>query len=209
AWEIKYGPRLPLRTEGVSQALFASLPDLPRWLHGESGIFQYLDSVMPPVTYLLWTALLLGLVAVAFWLGDGRQRTALLMAVGAAIGVPVVLQAFAMRPIGWGVQGRHVLPVGVLVPLVANEVAVRRGRVLRLPSAPVAVVCSFVYFVGFYSDARRSAIGYGGSWLFPLHPQWSPPFGWWPWIFCAICGAALLGRARLESLVEVSGWTTE
>src|SRR5437763_14824502 len=100
---------------------------------------------MPPVTHLLWTALLLGLVAVAIWLGDGRQRTALLMAVGAAIGVPVVLQAFAMRPIGWGVQGRHVLPVGGLVPLVANGVAVGRRRVLRRPWEPVAVVCVFVY----------------------------------------------------------------
>ena len=117
--------------------------------------------------------------------------------------VAVILNAVALRPIGWAVQGRHVLPLSVACPLLASETISRSGKwswtgARRSMGLAAVVGCGAVHFVGFYASARRSSVGTAGPWLFPLHPEWSPPLGWWPWLLAAAVGAALITAARPE-----------
>jgi len=198
-WEHAYGPQLSApRREPIGLALRESVRAVPGWIRQQIGVYQYLDSPMPDFAYLLWTALVVVLALTAVWVGMWRERLAVAFALAAALGVPVLLEAFAMRPIDWAVQGRHVLPLSVAVPMIAAEVLVRNGRRLGRLAVGTASVCAFVHLVGFYSDGRRSAVGTAGSWMFPLQFQWSPPLGWWPWLLLAAAGAALMAAARLE-----------
>jgi len=197
AWEMAYGPHLTApRTEPVSVAVRESLRALPGWIREQIGVYQYLDSAMPRFAYLLWAALVLGLVLAGVAAGVRRDRLALAAATALALVVPVLLDVFVRRPTGWTVQGRHVLPLSVAVPLIAAEVLVRNGRPAGRLGAAIAVVCGAVQFVGVYADGRRSAVGTSGSWLFPLHPEWSPPLGWGPWLLLAGAGAALIMTSR-------------
>jgi hypothetical protein len=198
-WEHAYGPHLSAsRREPIGFALRESLRTLPRWIREQIGVYQYLDSPMPGFAYLLWTGLVLLLALAAVRAGTRRDRLAVAFAVASALGVPVLLEAFAMRPIDWAVQGRHVLPLSVAVPMVAAEVLVRNERRLGRFAVGAAAICAFVHLVGFYSDGRRSAVGTAGSWLFPLQFEWSPPLGWWPWLLLATAGAAIMAAVRLE-----------
>ncbi len=199
-WQAAFGPHLPaVRPETIPAALGESLAAVPRWIREQIGVYQYLDSRMPGFVYLLWIALAVALVLGAAWVGTRRDRLALAMAIGAALVVPVLLEAFAMRPIGWAVQGRHVLPLSIAVPLIAAEVLVRNGRPAGRLGAAVTVVYGVVQLVGVYADGRRSAVGTSGSWLFPLHAEWSPPLGWGPWLLLAGAGAALIMTSRPAS----------
>src|SRR5205823_2271597 len=135
------------------------------------------------------------LLLYAFRRGMMRDRLALLCAAGAAIATPVLLHAFVLRPIGWALQGRHVLPLFVVAPLIAGEIAARRTAALhrsrRAWVAAIAAVAA-VQLVALYSDAHRSAVGVTGSWLFPLTAEWSPPSGWLLVLALGLCGACLI-----------------
>jgi hypothetical protein len=200
AWEMAYGPHwTATRTEPVSVALRQSLRAVPGWIREQIGVYQYLDSAMPGFAYLLWMALVLGLVVAGMAVGARRDRLAVAAAVAIAIVIPVLLHALVMRPIAWVVQGRHVLPLSVAVPLVAAEPLTRDSRPLARALNASAPLCALVHLVGFYSDGRRSAVGTAGSWLFPFRFEWSPALGWWPWLVLAAVGAALLTSVREET----------
>ena len=92
---------------------------------------------------------------------------------------------------GFGAQGRHVLPVLVLVPLWAGEILRRRpeGLAWLLPAA--GVLWAAGQAVAWLANARRAAVGTDGSWWFFGAAEWSPPGGWWVWAVLAAAGAAL------------------
>jgi hypothetical protein len=197
AWEAAYGPHLSgVRTERIAVALWQSLRSLPRWFREQVGVYQYLDAPMPGFAYWIWAGAVAVLVFAALRVAARRERFALAISIAAALAVPVLLEAFAMRPIGWAVQGRHVMPLSVAVPIIAGEILVRNRRTLPRIGGAIAVLCAAVHLVGIYSDGRRSAVGMAGSWLFPLDPQWSPLLGWWPWLFVAAAGGAFMAMVR-------------
>ena len=197
-WEARYGPELRFpRMEPAWIALRQAARSYPEWLREAIGVFQYTDSSMPGAVYLLWSFLALAAIALALWLGTARERSALLLAILLALAVPLLLEAFALRPIGWVVQGRHVLPVAVIVPLVAGEIVGRHAHRLdrglfAASCAAVCFACPAVQMVALYADARRSAVGSRGSWLFPFHPAWSPQVGLWLPLAIALAGSVIL-----------------
>jgi hypothetical protein len=91
-----------------------------------------------------------------------------------------------------------VLPLTVVVPILSAEIVARRWPAIPgwASSVTVATV-SAVQLVALYANARRSAVGIKGSWLFPLRPEWSPVLGWWPWLLLAAAGCGLLCTVRL------------
>jgi predicted membrane protein DUF2142 len=196
-WEFLYGPPLafdpfPLRTS-LSQG-FAQLPFVIR---EQIGVFDYLEFGLPILAYGIWGLLTVGLVTTALLIGTRRERLILLTASAAAMALPVLLVATTLRHTGFSLQGRHVLGFAVLVPLLAGEILVRRYDRLRALDAEHVFVLfaagiGFVQFVAWWTNARRFAVGIHGPRWFVSSAEWSPPFGWWPWIVCAAAAAAIL-----------------
>jgi hypothetical protein len=119
----------------------------------------------------------------------------------------VLAYAWVYRYSGFGMQGRQVLPVLMLIPLVAGELVYRRLEVARRPKArwvlgaSVAAVALFQAYAWWY-DARDAA-GAPGTLRFYAHATWSPPLGWIVWIVVAALGTlALLGCGWLSAGVR-------
>jgi hypothetical protein len=149
---------------------------------------------MPAWGYWLWAALVVALVAAALAAGDRRDRISIAALAGAAVVVTMVMSLVyrEIRPL----HGRYALPFLVFVPLWPAEVLVRRRDrlapgVLRALVPAVLAGAAVVQLLGWWTDARRFAVGDGGSWLFFHGPAWSPPPGWWPWLLLAVAGSAL------------------
>ena len=152
---------------------------------------------MPWWAYELWQALALALVVTALLVSTKRQRLILLTSIVAVIAVPVLLVAGNMRHTGFGLQGRYVLALSMVVPLLAGEILVRRYERLRALDAhrlflPFAATAGFVQVVAWWTNARRFAVGVDGPEWFLNSAEWSPPWGWTLWLTVAGAGGCLL-----------------
>ena len=121
---------------------FALTPDYGR---NAVGVFGWLDTVLPEQFYVLWLvlgvlALLAGLIA-----GTLRFRLAIVLAAGATVLVPAILQAVTAADYGYIWQGRYSLPFAVVaIALAALAIGMRSRRQAlgsaasgRTPSGPV------------------------------------------------------------------------
>jgi hypothetical protein len=134
------------------------------------------------------------LVFVGFALARRRERILLLSAAVACVVVPLVLHAVLKASAGITLQGRHILPLLVLVPLLAGEM-ILRGRPAAALSRRLTwlvVPAAGVQVVAWYDNAHRAAVGQDGPLAFFAHAQWRPPAGWYVWIVLVIIAAASL-----------------
>ena len=79
----------------------------------------------------------------------------------------------------------------------AGEILVRRYDRLRALDArqvfvPFVLIAGFVQLVAWWTNARRFAVGIRGPRWFVPSAEWSPPFGWWPWLLLALAGVGVL-----------------
>src|SRR6266511_1834554 len=207
-WEALYGPNLPADPTPVGLALKSGWFELPGVLRQEIGSFDYLENGLSPLAYIAWYSLVAALVAIALLVGTRRERTVLCTLLAASLVIPVGLVAVIMRHTGYGLQGRYVLALSVVVPVLAGEIVFRWRAVLEALNArglviPFAAVAAAVHLDGLYANARRFAVGVAGPQWFPGRPVvWAPPGGWWLWLFAVVAGAALLALAvPLEALL--------
>ena len=129
----------------------------------------------------------------------------------------MVLAAGFVLPLGFGLQGRHVLAFTVAVPLLAGEILYRRaGRLPRIKAGHWLVaftaLAAAVQAVGWFANARRYAVGVNGPADFIANAQWSPPLGWWPWVVVVVAGCLALlaaGIAAGRSTERAAGSRTE
>jgi len=168
------------------------------------GVFGYLNVPLPRVLYQAWWLLGLSLWGLALALGSARQRAVLGLVTAGVLAAPILLETLVLRHHGFHIQGRHLLPILVIVPLMSGEiVADRSDRVAArvatglVVSAGALVAC--VHLLAWYTNARRAAAGITGTWGFPLRAEWAPPGGWLPWLALAALGAALLAAAALSA----------
>jgi hypothetical protein len=205
AWEAAYGPDVML---GLANARNTIGPAFDQWWHALSdlvGRFGYLELHVPLAAILAWFAVTLGLALLALIHGTRRERLALGLAAIVAIALPPAFYIVQYRHTGFDLQGRHVLPVLVLVPLVAGEIAWRhRQRIPRLLPAVAAATAAVVQLVGWWVYARRSAVGTDGPFWFLGDAAWSPPVGWGLWALLAVAGAGCLLAHALAS----TRWTS-
>jgi len=134
----------------------------------------------------------------AFRARAARARVALALSFVLAVATPVLLHAFVLRPIEWAVQGRHVLPIVVTVPLVAAEIARDRARISRL----AAVLCPAIQVVALFEDAHRSAVGVHGAWSFLFRAEWAPAGGWLGPLAAGCTGAGLIAWGALAPRIR-------
>lgn len=180
----------------VVEGLVPSLRELPEMYRQHVGVFGWLDTQMPFEGYVVWTMALALLLGPAVVLGTWRQRVVLLALGVGSTAVCVGVSAALIRPTGFGMQARYVLPVAVVVPLFAGEI-LRLNR-SRLPgwTATAALwlaggFVSGVQLLSWYANARRNAVGTAGPWQFLAVAEWQPALGWLPWMLLAFGGSGL------------------
>jgi len=217
AWEVAFEPHRPTSLSEVLAFVPGALASFSQTFRGEVGIFGWLDTDMPALAYSAWYILVFTLVAVAAVLGTWRDRLVLLSLAVLSFVVTVVLAAGFVLPLGFGLQGRHVLAFTVAVPLLAGEILYRRaGRLPRIKAGHWMVaftaVAAAVQAVGWFANARRYAVGVNGPADFIANAQWSPPLGWWPWVVVVAVGCLALltaGIAAGRSTERAAGSRTE
>jgi hypothetical protein len=200
AWEGTYGPHVEL---GLANALGTLRLTIDEWWHAASdlvGRFGYLETRVPLTGILAWFGLVLAVLATALWLGSRRERIVLALTTLGALILPMAFWLIQYRHTGFDLQGRQVLPVMIVVPLLSGEIIWRHhdrlsARVRGLLPGAVLLVAAAVQLQGWWIDARRSAVGTGGPLWFAGNPGWSPPTGWGLWIALAAAGAASLVTA--------------
>jgi hypothetical protein len=175
------------------------------------GKFGYLEFGLPLPVYLFWgVATLAAVAAAARRAATGRERGVLAACVLALAALPIVQYVVFQRHTGFGLQGRHVLPFLVIVPLLAGELLVRHRDRLDAARARMLVPIAFAgvaaaHWVAIYWNARRSAVGLDGPLVFPGSAEWSPPVGWGLWLAVAALGAACVLAAGLVAARAAGG----
>ncbi|HET9116877.1 MAG TPA: DUF2142 domain-containing protein [Pseudonocardiaceae bacterium] len=199
-WEARYGSQLRLTASSFLAQLGPSVRRYPQVLAEEIGNFGSLDSPLALPLVVAWMVAGLMLVAPAVRHGTNRERCVLsvLVLLNPLFSIPFGA-AFAAGS-GFGLHGRHVLVLSAIVPLVAGEVLHRhRARLSGLTLTSLCVgapaVVGVVQVGAWLGNARRQSVGMHGPLRFVSNSQWSPPWGWWPWIATVLLGATLLACA--------------
>ncbi len=178
----------------IRQSLNEGLAQISPVLRDSVGTFGALSIHLPTIVCWLWWLLVAAMIVAALRVGCGRHRSILAVVVLLAFAFPVLFYAWAYRLTGWpGLQGRYVLPIMMLIPLVAGElnylsIGCRvRGRpgswLSPATSASLAVIQGYAWWL----NARANA-GMPGTIRFYAHALWTPPLGWILWVAVAALG---------------------
>jgi hypothetical protein len=172
------------------------------------GTFGSLTVPLPMTARWLWWSGIASLVLGALVLGGRRQRIVVAATVVLVLLYPVLFYAWVYRLSGYALQGRQVLPLLMLIPLLSGEVVhrqLRSGAVRSIPRAAVPVglvgIAVFQAYAWWY-NARDSA-GAPGTDRFYAYAHWSPPLGWLLWIAVAGLGTvALIAAAAVAYRID-------
>ena len=159
------------------------------------GVFGWVDTALPGLVVALWIVAAVTLVGSAVVLGGRADAWTLMLSQLYLCVVGYVVQATVFTPIQAGIQGRHLLPAFVLVPILAGVVLQERlsgpesAQARRRLFGFMAVVVGFVQLFSVLMNARRYAVGIEGPvWFLPT-AAWAPRFGWLPWLLVAVAAA--------------------
>lgn len=167
---------------GLAEGFLATFHNSAGWWEQQIGVLGWLDT--PPPTGALWgTLLLIGAIVIPAAVGARPgMRIALLAAVAAAFGVPILAQTLLYPTTGLIWQGRYGMPLTVGVVLVAG-IALDEASVFdpaiarRLMRACLGGWALIGMVVGFY-NLQRYATGSSGAYKFLWQPTaWQPPGG--------------------------------
>ncbi len=172
---------IPVNRHETRAHLVASIiGDTGFWIQQMIGVFGWLDTYSPLVTYLIWYATISLFTLLAFVCYQ-RQRdlAALVLLILLVLVVPILITYDQAYSVGIDWQGRYIMPLAVGIPLL-SAVMVGHSNVLRNVQARLAlVVCALVglgQICAFAQALRRYAVGLAGP-LDYLHGSWQPPLG--------------------------------
>jgi hypothetical protein len=209
AWLIHMHSMFPYATRDGS-GLTSAIGDIPWWMRELVGVFGSTDVVPPAIVPLAWLAAVGGLFAVA-WRRGNRVEVGLAAGLAvAAIALLVSGQGLAFPQTGYFWQGRYILPLMVVVPVLAlaprpgdndrDRGNLRRLALVLVPIVVVGHLWSYLYTV------RHYTVGFHGTinpFKFLFDPIWSPPVP--PWALVALFVLAWIGLGR----VLLRAFTTE
>lgn len=151
---------------------------------GIVGLFGWLDTPSPSWVLLAWGAAIGAITVVAVAMVRGRRLIAVLIAAGALVLVPVVIQAAVVTEQGYLWQGRYNLALFVVFMLAAGMAVDHSRSAPRALPTPIARVTLVLLATGhvaaFVWTLRRYVIGEGTGapvWTVLTAPQWQPPLG--------------------------------
>lgn len=196
-WEAIYGSRVQIGASSMRAGLSAGTREWWKALPDVVGKFGYVDVQLPLIVPLAWFSLVLLLATVACVVSSPRERLVIALVLVGGLLAPVAFYALLLRPTGFGLQGRHVLPALVAIPLLAGETLNRhRDRLhaarLRLFARAIPPAVATMQVIAWYVNARRYAVGASGPTWFPGHATWAPPGDWSPWLIATLLGGLSL-----------------
>ncbi len=201
-WERAYGSHLRIDPAAIPAQVGPALRRVPVIVAEYVGVFGSLDTVLPDRSYMIWLAALGGVILLALVVGTWHERAVLVIAVVGNLAVIFGFSVLLVVGTTFDVQGRHTLPLAVMVPLLAGAILARRAD--RLPVwlrqhsignwsfALLTALVGLFHCFAWYWNARRQGVGLGGKFRFFDRAEWYPPWGWWPWATLIVLGAALL-----------------
>jgi hypothetical protein len=203
-WEVAYGSHLDPSAAGFLREIPSALYQLPNLIREEVGSFGSLDSPLALPLPASWLLFLLTLVCLAFYLGNRRERIVVAATAILNLVVAVLFYAVFLAGSGFAAQGRHLLPFGVFIPLLAVDVVSRHRerlspRLVGIAAMAIPLAVGGIQAAAWYGNARRQAVGINGPLWFIPYAEWQPPLGWWTWTAVVLAAAALLGGAGLMS----------
>jgi hypothetical protein len=194
---------------GIGEPLAANLrysfERVPDYLAQLFGYFGWTELYAPKSQFYLWLLVVgvaLGLAVLTLSL---RRMVILLMTIGVVVFAPLVLEGARAGDVGRGYQGRYMLSIAVLVPLIALSASRKEGiprnsgRVILIGG--IAVVLSHVLVLNHV--VRRFSVGLAGPLWWPGSAQWTPAIGIWVMVVAMAVGAAagialVWGRVKLS-----------
>ncbi len=197
-WELTYDNPVLTGPALAPGAFSAWAGYLDFYAESAIGLFGWLDSPMPDATLWAWGLLVAAVALAALLVGRWPDVAALALVALAVAVVAYVTYATVFFPIEANLQGRHLLSLFVVLPLLAVvalfELAARaRRRSIGLRIAwVVAALVPLIQLIAIYCNARRYAVGVSGPWLFLDAARWEPPLGWAIWLAIAAVAAAAL-----------------
>jgi hypothetical protein len=158
------------------------LGDTATWLQQMVGVFGWLDTLSPLLTYLIWYGVVGLFVLLALSCARARHVAALLLLVAIVVFVPVAISYGQAHRLGVIWQARYIMPMAVGVPLMAVAL-VERSVALRDVRTRVATMVCVALAIGacgaFAEALRRYVTGVNGplDYLHVAHKVWQPPLG--------------------------------
>jgi hypothetical protein len=140
------------------------------------GLFGWLDTYAPALTYLLWFLGIAALIAVALLVAPRLLRT-LAATVILVIAVPIVVEATYVHTIGFQWQGRYTLPLAVGVPILAGlGIGLARDHISSSRRVTIVIVAglAIAQFFAFAQALRRYMVGSDGAIWYPWSAKWHP-----------------------------------
>lgn len=157
-----------------------TLVDTGDFLVMSIGRFGWLDTLLPTLVVLVAAALIGLPTLLGLALGSVRDRLGTLATVAVAVLMPVLIQAWQARNVGYIWTARYSLPLTVGVLVVAGFGA--RAGASDLPGwfgrrivRTLLPAFAAVELVAFVTNLRRYTVGDTGSWRHVFTGAWSPP----------------------------------
>jgi hypothetical protein len=206
AWALTDGTsHATIRIAPVVHGLRLGVSELSYVFREAVGVFGSLTVPLRSAFCRLWWLLIAAAVVGAVVLGTRRIRLIVLGLTVVGFAFPVVFYAWVYRFSGYDLQGRYVLPLLALIPLVSGEVINQaRDRIPRraafwLPAVTIGAV-AVVQLDAWWTSARAAAGATAYQWFIP-HASWHPPLGWWLWVVVAVAGCAALAASGVALLM--------
>jgi hypothetical protein len=163
---------------GWGDLVRTSFGKTPQKVEEMIGVFGWLDTRSPTLTFAIWTLAVGALAGLVLVFGGSRYIRAFAAAFAAVLVLPVVIESVGADRAGFIWQGRYSLPLAVGVPLLAgfglasSETMRAAGR--RFPWVVVAAL-GLAQVLAFGQALRRYAVGAKGPLWFFGDARWDPP----------------------------------
>jgi hypothetical protein len=193
-WEAAYGPRGAITLIPSLATLHDGASQFRGAIEGAISGFGYGEVTLGRLGTGVWALMAVMLLGLAFQVGRPRERRVLLVALLLAVLVPIYIYGAVTAKQGIQTQGRHLLPLLVMVPLLCGEIV--RSRASRAPAwnrfafPAFTASAAAIQLLGWWVNSRRYATGVDGPWWFLSRSDWAPPGGWAPWTI-VVAGTAL------------------
>lgn len=194
---------------GIGESLAANLrysfDRIPDYLSQMFGYFGWTELYAPKAQFFLWIGAIGACLGYAVMTLSLRRLCVLVLSVVGVVFAPLVLQGLRASEVGRGYQGRYMLSIAILVPLIAlstsrSDGIPKHSRRLGLALGTVTVLSHLLVL---NHVVRRFSVGVAGPLWWPSSAQWVPEIGTWTMLIAMVAslgsGAALVwGRTKLS-----------